>query len=245
MNTAAVVNYLVEWLRDKVKAAGASGLVFGMSGGVDSAVAGVLAKKAFPENCQGLILPCGSNINDILCAELVMENFFIPYKLVELDDAFLLLTKQFNTYFNLEKERTVYINSNIKPRLRMLTLYYFAQAQNYLVLGASNKCELTIGYTTKYGDSGVDLQVLGDLNKSQVYEIAHYLEIPQVIIEKPPSAGLWANQTDEKEMGFSYAQLERYLEKGEGEPEIRERIEKMIKSSEHKRKLPPIPVINL
>lgn len=122
-------------------------------------------------------------------------------------------------------------------------MYYSAQSRNYLVMGATNKSEFSIGYTTKHGDSAVDLQLLGDLLKKEVYEIAHYLEIPEIIINKPPSAGLWADQTDEKEMGFTYEELDRYLETGEGEPEVVAIIEKMIRNSGHKRQMPPIAII--
>lgn len=245
MNADAVVNYLVDWLRSSVIQAGAEGLILGMSGGVDSAVAGVLAKKAFPDRCMGLILPCESDIDDILHAQLLMETFSIPYKLVELDDAFLLLSKQLETYFTLDPQKEVLLKANIKPRLRMLSLYYFAQAQNYLVLGTDNKSEIAIGYTTKYGDSGVDLQVLGDLNKHQVYELARYLEIPEVIINKPPSAGLWAGQTDEKEMGITYQQLDDFLETGKGDIELVNTIQKMMLKAEHKKKMPPTPRVPL
>jgi len=245
MNADAVVNYLVTWLRSSVNQAGAEGLVFGMSGGIDSSVAGVLAKKAFPDKCLGLILPCESELDDILHAQLVMEKFSIPYKMVELDDAFLLLSKQLETYFTLDPQKEMLLKANIKPRLRMLSLYYFAQAQNYLVLGTSNKSELAVGYTTKYGDSAVDLQVLGDLHKRQVYELARYLEIPEVIIDKPPSAGLWPGQTDEQEMGFTYQQLDDYLETGKGDTEIVNTIQKMMLISEHKKKMPPTPKIPL
>ena len=122
----------------------------------------------------------------------------------------------------------------------MLTLYHIANQLDYLVAGSSNKNELTIGYFTKYGDGGVDIMPLGDLLKSQVKALANFLRIPQPIIDKPPSAGLWEGQTDEGEMGFSYDTLERYLIDGDAPREVKEKIQSMRTASEHKRSLPPI-----
>ena len=130
--------------------------------------------------------------------------------------------------------------SNLKPRLRMTTLYYFAQNNNYLVVGSSNKSEFTVGYFTKHGDSGVDLLPLASFVKSEIRELAKVLGIPDIIIEKPPTAGLWANQTDESEMGFSYNILDNYIKTGEGPKEIVEKIKRMNTISEHKRVYPPI-----
>src|SRR5690606_5628013 len=104
--------------------------------------------------------------------------------------------------------------ANLKPRLRMTTVYYVANTRNYLVAGTGNRSELTIGYFTKYGDGGVDLLPIGRLLKAEVRELARELGIPERIITKAPSAGLWAGQTDEGEMGFTYAELERYLSEG-------------------------------
>ena len=103
---------------------------------------------------------------------------------------------------------------NVRPRLRMATLYFVANSLNYLVAGTGNRSELTIGYFTKHGDGGVDVLPIGHLLKSQVRTLAQELGVPQAIIDKAPSAGLWLGQTDEAEMGFSYADLERYLTDG-------------------------------
>ncbi len=243
MNCEAVVQHLVKWLREQVSAAGARGVVFGLSGGVDSSVAAVIAKRAFPDNCLALLMPCHSPVTDILHSQELTTKFNIPYRMVEIENAYNLLLPQFESFIKTEGNRGKLIKANIKPRLRMITLYYSAQSRNYLVMGATNKSEFSIGYTTKHGDSAVDLQLLGDLLKKEVYEIAHYLEIPEIIINKPPSAGLWADQTDEKEMGFTYEELDRYLETGEGEPEVVAIIEKMIRNSGHKRQMPPIAII--
>jgi NAD+ synthase len=243
MKPETVVDYLVNWLREQVAEAGAEGVVLGVSGGLDSAVAAAIAQKAFPHNCMALILPCESQVTDRLDSQMFLEEFNIPYRIVELDNAYNLLLTHFQSYIKIEGSRGRLLRANIKPRLRMIALYYSAQGRNYLVLGTSNKSELNVGYSTKYGDGGVDLQLLGDLLKTEVYQLARYLNIPDYIINKPPSGGLWEGQTDEEEMGITYQELDNYLATGQGEPQVVERIEKMRKSSEHKRKMPPIPII--
>jgi NAD+ synthase len=124
----------------------------------------------------------------------------------------------------------------------MMTLYYTAQKLAFLVAGSSNRCEIAIGYFTKYGDGGVDIMPLGNLVKSEVRELASFLQIPQAIIDKPPSAGLWAGQTDEEEMGVSYDILDRYILTGEAPEDARKKIEVLTAGSKHKRKVPPIAV---
>jgi NAD+ synthase len=125
----------------------------------------------------------------------------------------------------------------------MATLYYVANSLNYLVAGTGNRSELTIGYFTKHGDGGADVLPIGHLLKSRVRTLAQELGVPKAIIDKPPSAGLWLGQTDEAEMGFSYADLERYLADGpEGvSPALALRLERLIRATEHKRSLPPMP----
>jgi len=122
-----------------------------------------------------------------------------------------------------------------------VTLYHFANRLRYLVIGGGNKCELGVGYFTKYGDAGVDLLPLGNLVKSQVRELAHYLGIPREIIDKTPSPGLWEGQTDEQEMGLTYEQLDAYFTTGEASEEVRKRIEEKIALNTHKRAIPPVP----
>ena len=133
--------------------------------------------------------------------------------------------------------------ANVKPRLRMTALYFVANSLNYLVAGTGNRAELTIGYFTKYGDGGVDLLPIGGLLKTEVRAMARELGVPQPIIDKPPSAGLWLGQTDEEEMGFTYAELERYLTVGPQAvaPALALRLERLIRSTEHKRAVAPAP----
>ncbi|MFY9118817.1 MAG: NAD(+) synthase [Syntrophomonadaceae bacterium] len=238
MNTEAVIHYLAEWLEEKVVAAGASGVVVGLSGGIDSAVSACIAKRAFPDDTLAIMMPCKSDVNDLQHAQLLAEANKICYSIVDLGNAYDSLLDIYEKA--MESEKQILLRANIKPRLRMTTLYFFAQAKNYLVLGTSNKSEIVIGYATKYGDNAVDIQIIGDLLKKEVYALADYLEIPEVIINKPPSAGLWKDQTDEQEMGLTYKELDEYLDSNSGSEETITRIKEMICRSEHKRSLPLI-----
>lgn len=241
LDSGLVVDQLTRWLITKVKEAGARGAVFGLSGGIDSAVVGALARRAFGDDILGIIMPCKSSVQDILDAQLVAQELAIPSIMVELDDAYQLLVGQYEAFIKLEDEKKAQrVKANIKPRLRMITLYYFAQARNYLVLGTGNLDELTVGYFTKYGDGGVDLMPIGGLAKGQVKELARYLGVPKSIIEKAPSAGLYEGQTDEAEIGLTYEELDRYLLYGEATEEVACKVQSMERASEHKRRLPPV-----
>jgi NAD+ synthase len=133
--------------------------------------------------------------------------------------------------------------ANVKARLRMTSLYFLANSLNYLVAGTGNRAEMTIGYFTKHGDGGVDVMPIGDLLKSEVKALARDLGVPDAVIQKAPSAGLWEGQTDEAEMGFTYLELERYLADGPEAvpPALALRIERLIRRSEHKQACAPTP----
>lgn len=229
---------LVEWLRDKAREADAEGLVFGMSGGIDSSVVAVLCKQALPDGVLGLIIPCHSIAEDLEHARLVADKFSISTETVNIDAAYDALVEVLPADVNSSSRLA---QSNLKPRLRMATIYYFANRLGYLVVGSSNRCELGVGYFSKYGDGGVDVMPLGNLVKGQVRELAHHLGIPRVIIDKPPSAGLWEGQTDEEEMGLTYDQLDTYFTTGKASDDIRRRIEERIARNAHKRATPPMP----
>lgn len=231
---------LVSWIREKVKESGCRGVVFGLSGGLDSATVGALCRRALPEGCLGLILPCYSHPRDEEDARRVAEVFGIPYKVIVLDRVYDALVEALTGCASGAGERSLAL-ANLKPRLRMAALYYWANELNYLVVGTGNRSELAVGYFTKYGDGGVDILPLGNLVKTQVRELARYLGVPQDIIDKPPSAGLWEGQTDEEEMGLKYAELDRYLLTGEAPPEVAQKIEALAARSEHKRRLPAVP----
>ena len=231
---------LCDWIEGKVTKAKAEGVVFGLSGGIDSAVVAVLSMRVFPKNTLAIIIPCHSleaDINDTLD---LINKFNIPYKIIDLSKVYDSLIHLLN---DKEKEGSFKLaEANIKPRLRMITLYYFANKLNYLVVGTGNKSELTIGYFTKYGDGGADILPLGNLLKSQVKELAEYLDIPKKIINKLPSAGLWEGQTDEQEIGISYDQLDKYLKIGKlNNKMIEEKIQDKIAKSAHKRTAPAKP----
>ncbi len=234
------VSMLTAWIEDNVLSAGCRGVVLGMSGGVDSSLLAVLCKKAFPTNTLGIIMPCHSADQDREHAELVARQFDIPTKTVVLNnvyDSLLYVLPDFKADPDMARQSL----ANLKPRLRMITLYFIANQLNYIVVGSSNRSELSIGYFTKYGDGGVDILPLGNLLKKEVRELARYLRIPLDIINKAPSAGLWSGQSDEGDMGFSYVTLDRYLASGSVPLGVQSRIEFLKASSQHKKVTPPIP----
>lgn len=233
-----LIDSLVHWIREMVVQAGARGVVVGLSGGIDSAVVAALCNRAFPGNTLGVLMPCGSSGIDEIDAVLVAEALEIPYKKVNLDETYDTMVRALGPEQSPEEAHMAY--ANIKPRLRMTALYFEAGVRSYLVAGTGNRSEIEIGYYTKYGDGGVDMEPIGALVKTQVRQLATALNIPEKIIDKAPTAGLWDQQTDEEEMGFTYAQLDRYLVHGEAEADVRERIEHLMKTSEHKRNMPPV-----
>jgi NAD+ synthase len=240
MDNEQLTKKLVLWIKDKVTAAGCKGVVLGMSGGVDSAVVSVLCQRAFPRNMLGLNIPCYSNPEDQEHAQLVADKFSIPLRVIVLDSLYDNLLKTL-PQDKAESASDHLAKSNLKVRLRMLTIYYYANRLQYMVVGASNRSELAIGYFTKYGDGGVDIMPIGNLVKKQVVELARYLDIPEEIIDKPPSAGLWPGQTDEGEMGLTYKDLDTYLLIGRADAKVKSKIEKMMAGASHKRMLPPVP----
>ena len=240
MNTQQLADKLVLWIRDKVLAAGCRGVVIGMSGGLDSSVLAILCHRAFPQSMLGVIMPCHSGQEDVEHAQAVASQFSIPTKKVVLDTVFDTLLKVLPDE-RVEPGVSRLAKGNLKVRLRMLTLYYFTNQLKYMVAGSGNRSELSVGYFTKYGDGGVDILPLGKLVKGQVRELASFLGIPQPIIDKPPSAGLWQGQTDEDELEFSYAELDCYLLTGEASDALREKIESRIMANNHKRLPPQVP----
>ncbi|MGI6327619.1 MAG: NAD(+) synthase [Dethiobacteria bacterium] len=238
MNPAELCQDIIDWLRKGVLSSGGKGAIFGLSGGIDSALVAVLCKKAFDDQCLGLIMPCHSLDIDTEHALLLAREFEIPYMIVSLDGVFdQMLLSLGEKPEDVEKSLAA---ANIKPRLRMTALYYHAAKNGYRVIGTGNKSEIVIGYFTKYGDAAVDLEPIGDLLKEEVMEISAYLGIPRVITDKEPSGGLWEGQTDEDEIGFSYSELDRYLRGCSIDPAVQKKIVEMQQGSEHKRCMPPI-----
>ena len=239
MNVEERAEKLVSWIREQVLASEHKGVVLGMSGGVDSSVAAVLCRQAFPQSMLGVLMPCYSSQEDEEHALTVADKFSMPTKTVVLNSVFDTLLKVLPD--SVAPAASQVAEANLKVRLRMLTLYYFANQLRYMVVGSSNRSELAIGYFTKYGDGGVDILPLGNMVKREVRELASFLSIPQEIINKPPSAGLWPGQTDEGDLGFSYDELDRYLVTSEASAEVRGRIESMMAASDHKRLPLPVP----
>jgi NAD+ synthase len=238
MNSAALAEQIIKWMQERVQAAGSKGMVVGLSGGIDSAVVAALAQRAAGSEVAGIMMPCHSIPEDLEHAYLLARHLNMEHHEVDLTPIYDTMIAQMAS-LQLSGEREIMAKANIKPRLRMTTLYYFAQSRGYLVAGTGNKSELTVGYFTKYGDAGVDILPLADLVKTEVRELAAYLQLPQVIIDKHPSAGLWQGQTDEKEMGFTYEQLDNYILTGEADPAVKAKILKMQQASEHKRQQVP------
>ena len=226
------------WIRAKVQESGAKGVIVGLSGGIDSSLVAVLSKRAMGDNLFGLIMPCHSMATDIEHAEMLAKKFSITTKTIDLAPVNDLMLK-------VLPEGNAMARANLRPRLRMMTLYYFANSLGYLVAGTDNKTESFTGYFTKYGDGGVDILPISHLLKRQVRALARALGVPEEIITKPPSAGLWEGQTDEGEMGITYEELDTIIagiESGNTEglnPALVEKARRMHAASDHKRRLPP------
>lgn len=229
-------DYLVEWLRVRADQAGAEGSVLGISGGVDSAVAAALCRRAFSDKALNLIMPCESDPRDREYAETLTRVLDLDTRVVDLEPAFKALIAQAEE----DVAGSELGRANLKARLRMASVYLHANALNRLVVGPGNRVELEVGYFTKYGDGAADILPLGNLLKSQVWEMAHHLGVPQEIIRRPPTAGLWEGQTDEAEMGVTYSQLDAYFSGQAVDLSARERIQDMKQQSQHKRRLPPV-----
>jgi NAD+ synthase len=238
-------------MRQQVTAAGARGLVVGLSGGLDSAVVARLAQLAAPSAVVGALLPCHSDPADEADAAAVAAHFSLTTVRIDLGPACDELTAgsqaAFRTLPAPMRQATESADrrpmANIKPRLRMTALYFLANSLNYLVAGTSNRAAIAAGHFTKHGDAGVDIQPLGRLLKREVRSMARDLGVPAQILARVPGTGLWMGQNDEKELGFSYDELDRYLDEGPESvaPATALKIERLIRSAEHKSQLPPMP----
>jgi NAD+ synthase len=198
------------FIRTSCAKAGCDGVVVGLSGGVDSSLTACLSTEALgPENVLGIHMP-ELNITpaeDVLDATHIADLLGIGFKTVnisEILEAFLHNIPETGSTVSLAE-------GNLKARIRMAVLYYHANRLNYLVAGTGNKTELLLGYFTKYGDGGVDIEPIGDLFKTEVFRLAGMMNVPEGIITKPPSAALWEGQTDEGELGLTYEMIDRVL----------------------------------
>ncbi len=224
-------DYLIKWIKEKVQEAHADGVVLGLSGGIDSSLAAILAKKACGEKHHVLIMPISKNTSDFKYANELVKKHKINYSIVNMKKNYTNFLKSLNA----SKTATDLAKINILPRLRMTALYFYAKENNYLVLGTSNFCEWYTGYFTKYGDGAADLYPLVNLLKSEIKHLSQYFNISDQIINRDATAGLLPNQTDESELGFSYSELEKFLLDQTVVSSIAKKINLLHKISAHKR----------
>lgn len=260
VNAAKLANDVSAWLKDLFEESGANTFVMGLSGGIDSAVVcGLAARAVGKERVLGVIMPSASNPDDAVQANKVAQAFGVRTLTVDLTSLALTFQSSMPTEAALDalsllpggsdedvEARRNLAKANVRPRLRMTTLYYVANLVKGIVVGTGNKSEASIGYFTKYGDGGVDLFPIIDLYKFEVRAVAREIGVPQSVIDRPPSAGLWQGQTDEDEIGLTYEQLDAALvaiEVGDTsgiDPAVLDRVTSLNSISEHKRK--PVPV---
>ena len=224
----------VRFIREILSKSGAEGIVFGNSGGKDSALVGILCKAAC-DNTVGVILPCSTIRNydeDRRDALEVSEKYGIESRTVDLTEARNTIACSIGDAVKLTADAL----SNIAPRLRMTALYAIAASENRLVAGTGNRSEAYVGYFTKWGDGAHDFNPIADLTVTEIYEFLEALKAPEMILRKAPSAALYDGQTDEQEMGVTYAQLDAHIRGEQIEEEKKNRIEQMHAASEHKRR---------
>lgn len=218
----AIIKNIKKYVGDK-------NVVLGISGGIDSAVTASLCVNALgPEKVIGIMLPYGQQ-SDIKDSQSIISHLKINFFTVDIKP----IVDQYNFSDRL-------VLANIMARTRMTLLYAYANTQNALVVGTTNKSEFAIGYFTKHGDGACDLEPIAELYKTEVFQLAKYLNIPKNIITKKPTAGLWDGQTDENEFGFTYNDLDKFLQGESVDSDTTIKIKNLIKASEHKRHLPPI-----
>ena len=224
----------VSFIKSILLSSGAEGIVYGNSGGKDSALVGILCKAAC-DNTAGIIMPCTSKRNysqDMLDAEEIAVRYHIETRTVDLTSVKEAELKALDGV-SVMNNAALY---NMAPRLRMLTLYAVAAAENRLVAGTGNRSEAYVGYFTKWGDGAHDFNPIADLTVTEVYEFLYYLNAPSCVIDKAPSAALFDGQTDESEMGVTYAELDSYLLGKQIPEDKKQMIEVMHTASQHKRK---------
>ena len=251
LNLKEVHNELVEFLRESFKKAGFSKAVLGLSGGIDSALVAYLLRDALgKENVLAIMMPYkSSNPDSLNHAKLVIEDLKINSKTIEITD-------MIDAYFKNEKEASSLRMGNKMARERMSILFDYSSKENALVVGTSNKTEIYLGYSTQFGDSACALNPIGDLYKTNIWDLSRYLKIPNELIEKKPSADLWEGQTDEQEMGLTYKEadqvLYRMLEENKTVEEVLaegfnkdlvDNIVRRMNRSEYKRRMPLIAKI--
>jgi len=252
-----VVDRITGFIRSYVDNVGARGGVIGLSGGLDSSVAATLAVKALgPRRVVALIMPEEGVTprEDVEDAVELSRSLGIEYVIVEIGEVLKGYARAIEALGGRERVAL----GNLKARIRMSLLYYYANRHGMLVCGTTDKSELLLGYYTKYGDGGVDIEPIADLYKTQVRYLARSLGLPRRIVEKPSSPRLWQGHLAEEELGLSYevidAVLYRYVDLGMGPEEIVretgidkrvvEEILRRVHANEHKRMFPPVPRVS-
>lgn len=224
----------VAFIRDLLASSGAKGIVFGNSGGKDSALVGILCKAAC-DDTVGIIMPCASKRNfgsDMDDGNALAEQYGIETRTADLTPIRAAAEEAIGTVTDINAASL----ANIAPRLRMITLYTVAGSEGRLVAGTGNRSEAYMGYFTKWGDGAYDFNPIADLTATEVIEFLDFLDAPVSIRTKAPSAGLYEGQTDEQEMGVTYAAIDRYITTGEAAPEDKAIIDRFHSRSEHKRR---------
>lgn len=242
------------WLNERIEEAGSDRFVLALSGGIDSAVvAGLCARAVGAERVLAIIMPSSSISQDAIEAQKVADAFGIKPTTIDLtavaDTVFAAMPSEESLYQEILGEeipegseaRLHLARANVRPRSRMIANYYLANLSRGIVVGTGNKTEYMIGYSTKYGDAGVDLAPIVDLYKFEVRAVAKAIGVPESVITRPPSAGLWEGQTDEDEIGISYDDLDRTLlamDSGDTSgigPHLLARVGQKVANSAHKR----------
>ncbi|MEM3419471.1 MAG: NAD+ synthase [Nitrososphaerota archaeon] len=257
LNWDEVIKKIIDFIKEKVNNSKSNGIVLGLSGGLDSSVVATLCVKALgKDKVIGLILPDEriTPEEDIKDAIELAKKLGIRYHVIKIDDIYNV----FSSINPIHDENNKKACGNLRARIRMVLLYYFANVNNFLVAGTGDKSEILIGYFTKYGDGAADLLPIGDLYKTQVRMIAKHLGLPNKIIEKPSSPRLWKNHLAEKEIGLDYKTIdlilyglfdlkmnkEEIVSKLKISKDIIEKVINMVKNSQHKRLMPPIAEIS-
>ena len=245
-------DHITDFIYEQVDAAGTDGAVLGLSGGIDSTLTAYLAVEALgADGVHGLVLPAEVSSEDNMSdAERVAQDLEITYDVIEVEPIVDALLER---YPDAEGDHVAV--GNARARVRAVLNYLVANHENRLVLGTGNRSEAAVGYFTKYGDGAVDCHPIGNLYKLQVRQLARHLGVPEDLVSKPPTAGLWADQTDEDEMGIDYETLDSILATHVDGPlsvdatcrlldvpeETVEKVRGMYERSEHKRNVPPAP----
>ena len=233
---AAETEKRIQFIRQALADAHADGILFGNSGGKDSALVGILCKLAC-ENTEGIIMPCSSKRNFTIDKDDGMEvanQFGIKTRVLDLTAQKELAMENLSAIATLSDAAI----ANIAPRLRMISLYAVAASENRLVAGTGNASEFYMGYFTKWGDGAYDLNPIADLTATEIFEFLRYLKAPEAVITKAPSAGLFEGQTDEEDMGVTYAAIDKDITTGQANEKDKAIIDRYHARSDHKRRDP-------